>query len=175
MNLWTCGTYDEPKKQEKESKRLVDNDLSSLDYRVLKYLKEYALGKENAVSGETIKEYFGLGSTAEVRKIIKNIRISNVVNTIIGSNNKGYFIPYRDEFDEAVELLVDKVVSMLKTTIYTFPAIHKFLHAMIGKYYKEVDKAVEGQIQMKFLGHEREIIRKFAEKYEIEIGDELDE
>lgn len=162
------------KQHEQESKRLVDNDLSSLDYRVLKYLKEYALGKENAVSGETIKEYFGLGSTAEVRKIIKNIRISNVVNTIIGSNNNGYFIPYKYEYVKAVSLMLNRAISSVETIIYMMPSSAEILHKFIGDLYKRVEKSVEGQTQMRFNDWEQEVLRKFAEKYE-EIGDELDE
>ena len=157
--------------EEEETKRLVKNDLRSLEWRVLDFLKKYALGKDNAISGKSLMLQFDLGNTAGVRKIIKSIRTSNISNTIIGSNNNGYFIPYHDEYAKSVSLMLNKTLSMIETMVAIMPSSESILHKAIGYYYKNVEKVVEGQMQIQFNGWEREIIRKYAEKYTEEKGE----
>ena len=107
---------------------------------VLDFLKKYALGKDNAISGKSLMLQFDLGNTAGVRKIIKSIRTSNISNTIIGSNNNGYFIPYHDEYAESVSLMLNKTLSMIETMVAIMPSSESILHKAIGYYYKNVEK-----------------------------------
>lgn len=146
------------------SKRLVRNDLTSLQWRLLDYLKEYALGEENAVGGRELKYKFNLKSTAEVRKIIKTLRTSPQVNLIIGSNNKGYYIPFKDEYIKSVTMVINRALSGIETAINLMPSIESVLHKAIGYYYKKADKGSHNQEQIQFNGWEQ-VINRFAEKY----------
>lgn len=159
MDLFSYHAFEKPQ-------RLAKNDLKSIEHRVLRFLKTSALGKKNAVSGKELMHLFDLNSTAEVRKIIKSIRTSDLSNTIVASSSKGYYIPYKDEYIEGVSLMLNRTLSMVETMIALMPASAEILHKAIGHHYKTTEKAVEGQTQMQFKGWEREVINKYAEKYE---------
>ncbi len=147
------------------SKRLVKNDLNNLQWLILDYLKHNALGVKNAVSGKKIAFEFGLSNTAEVRKVIKALRTSPQVQVVIGSNNRGYYIPFEDEFIDSISLTLNKTLSMIETTINLFPASAEILHKAVGYHYKKRDRANHGQRQIRFNGWEQELINRYAEKY----------
>ena len=147
------------------SKRLVKSDLTSLQWRLLDYLKKYALGEKNAVKGRELAYQFGLRNTAEVRTIIKKLRTSPQVQVIIGSNNRGYYIPYKDEYINSISLMLNKTLSMVETAINLFPASAEIIHKAVGYHYKKRDKGVHNQEQIRFNEWERELINRYAEKY----------
>lgn len=153
------------------SKRLVKKDLTSLQWSLLEYLKKYALGEKNAVSGKILAYQFDLRNTAEIRKIIKALRTSTEVNVIIGSNNKGYYIPFKDEYIDSISLMLNKTLSMVETAINLFPASADIMHKAVGFHYKKRDKGVHNQIQIQFNGWEREVINRYAEKYKEQDND----
>lgn len=147
------------------SKRLVKKDLNNLQWSILNYLKEYALGEKNAVSGKYLAYYFGMRNTAEVRKVIKHLRTSPEVSVIIGSNNKGYYIPFEDEYIKSISLTLNKALSMVETAINLFPASAEIIHKAVGYHYKKTDKGSHNQRQIQFNGWEEELINRYAEKY----------
>lgn len=147
------------------SKRLVKKDLNNLQWSILNYLKKYALGEKNAVSGKHLAFQFGLNNTAEVRAVIKHLRTSSEVSVVIGSNNKGYYIPFEDEYIKSISLMLNKTLSTVETAINLFPASAEIIHKAVGYHYKKVDKGSHNQIQIQFNKWEREIINRYAEKY----------
>jgi len=149
----------------KEVQAPAKNDLSSLQWNILKYLKENALGKENAISGKDLAIVFNLENTSQVRYNIKKIRVSKIIDTVIGSDRQGYFIPYQDEYEKSMQLLVSKTFSMIETCIKQYPKAKDMLHKVVGYQFKTTNKAQEGQFQMQFNGWESEIINKFAGSY----------
>lgn len=147
------------------SKRLVKSDLNNLQWTILDYLKHNALGVKNAVSGGKLAFEFGLSNTAEVRKVIKALRTSPQVQVVIGSNSRGYYIPFEDEFIESITLTLNKALSMVETVINLFPASAEIIHKAVGYHYSKRDKASNNQMQIQFNGWERELINRYAEKY----------
>ncbi len=147
------------------SKRLVKSDLNNLQWSLLKYLKQYALGSKNAVKGRELAYQFNLKTTAEVRKIIKQLRTSPQVQVVIGSNSNGYFIPFEDEYIKSISLMLNKTLSMVETAINLFPASAEIIHKAVGYHYKKRDKGVHNQAQLRFNNWERELINRYAEKY----------
>lgn len=142
------------------------SDLNAVEQGLLDYLKANSSGKENAVKGKDLMLIFGFNNTAEVRKTIKKLRISFQVTERISSCNNGYYIPYEDEFLEGVGLLLNKTLSMIQTVINQFPASAKILWKAVGYHYKKTDKALQGQTQIRFTGHEQDFINRYAKKYE---------
>lgn len=148
------------------SKRLVDNNgLTTEDYNVLNFLKRVALGKKNIQSGKNIMERFGFDNTAQVRTIIKTLRVNKSVDVKIASTPKGYYIPMEDEYIEGVQLMLEKTLSQVETIVNMYPRSEKIIQAVAHLIYKSVDKAPQGQMQIQFNGWENETINRFAEKY----------
>lgn len=158
--------FDIMEKEQEQAKRLVKNDLGSLSYNVLKYLKENALGKKNQISGKELAKVFNFDNTSQVRYHINKIRNSKNVTVKIGSDLNGYYIPTTFEYLESVKFVIEKTLSMIETSINLMPEIKDTLHLAVGHFYKKADKAVEGQAQIQFTGYERDFIRRFAERYE---------
>lgn len=158
--------FDIMEKEQEQAKRLVKNDLGSLSYNILKYLKNNALGKKNQVSGKELVRVFNLNDTSQVRYHINKIRNSKNVTAKIGSDLNGYYIPTTFEYLESVKFIIEKTLSMIETSINLIPGIEEVFHIAVGYFYKKADKAVEGQAQIQFTGYERDFIRRFAERYE---------
>jgi hypothetical protein len=153
-------------KSGKRSRRLVDDKgLTTDDYNVLGYLKRVALGSKNKVSGRDIAKRFGFDNTAQVRRIIKTLRTNESVHVKIGSDPKGYWIPTQQEYIESVQLMLNKTLSQIETTVNMYPRAEKIIQAVAGAVYKGIDKAAQGQVQIDFNGWEEETINHFAEKY----------
>ena len=156
--------------QPPESKRLVKSDLHSIDYMVLDYLKNNALGSNNKVTGDKLASVFGYDNTAKIRGHIKRIRVDTSVDVIIGSDNGGYWIPTEEEMLDAVMYKLNKAISEVETVIHMYPRAAKMIQAVCGYVHKKVDKTPQGQMQIQFNGWEREFINRFADKYLIETG-----
>ena len=84
------------------SKRLVKNNLNTIQWRILNHMKVYAVGEENALNGSTLAYRFDITKEA-LRKHIARIRKRQEI--IIGSsNNKGYYIPLEEEKARGVKI-----------------------------------------------------------------------
>lgn len=151
--------------QPKQSKRLVKSDLHTVDYKILDYLKQNALGAKNKVSGQHLAIRFGFDSTAKVRQHIKRLRVDPSIHLLIGSNNSGYWIPTEDEMLDAIKYKLNKAISEVETVINMYPRSAKIIQAVSGYVYKKVDKAPQGQLQIPFNGWEREFVNHYANKY----------
>lgn len=165
MGLRQTSIYDFLDSQPKNSKRLVKTDLHTLDYQILAYLKKHALGFKNKVSGQRLAVAFGFDSTAKVRNHIKRIRVDPSIHIIIGSDNRGYWIPTEDEYLQAIKFKLNKAISEVETIVNMYPRAAKIIQAVSGYVYKKVDKSVQGQMQIKFNGWEQDMINHYAEKY----------
>src|SRR5690554_300189 len=99
----------------KGSKRLVKTDLTTTDRQIIEFLKKNALGEENLITGQDIVNRLCLNNTAQLRKHIKRIRTDFANDIIIGSNSKGYFIPTQSEHNDAIKLMVGRVLSEIET------------------------------------------------------------
>lgn len=147
------------------SKRLVKTDLKTQDYVILNYLKKYALGTKNKVSGRHLADVFGFENTAKIRQHIKRLRIDPTVDVIIGSDSGGYYIPTQEEYIGSVQLMLGKTLSQIATIVNMYPRAEKIIQAVAGYHFKRLDKAVEGQTQIQFNGWEREYIKRYADGY----------
>lgn len=165
MTIKQTTIYDWLEKQPKDSKRLVKNDLKTIDHEILNYLKKYALGLKNKVSGQLLATIFNFDSTNKVRYHIKRLRVDPTVSIIIGSDSKGYWIPTEDEYLQAIQFKLNKAISEVETIVNMYPRSAKIIQAVSGYVYKQVDKSVQGQEQIQFNGWENDFINKFADKY----------
>lgn len=131
---------------------------------ILDYLKENALGQENAKHGHIIADEFGLTNTYDVRKHIKALRNDPENDIIIGSTTKGYFIPREEEYQKAIQLMLSKTLSQIRTTINIYPRAAKIVHAVAGHSLKRAKTEVQGQLEMDFEEWELKVIKRFAEE-----------
>lgn len=151
----------------KGSKKLVKTDLTTTDRQIIEFLKTNALGEENLITGQDIVNRLCLNNTAQLRKHIKRIRTDFANDIIIGSNSKGYFIPTQSEHNEAIKLMVGRVLSEIETLIHLHPSAALLIHKVSHDIYKSVDKSPQGQMQIKFNGWENDYINRYAEKYKL--------
>lgn len=157
--------YDFLKEVPEGSKRLVKTDLKTLDYQILDYLKQNALGAKNKKSGKEIMRVFGFESTAKVRQHIKRLRVDPTITVIIGSDNGGYWLTLEAELHDAIQYKMSRTISEIETLINMYPRAAPMLHAIIGSMFKKVDKVSQGQMQIKFNGWENDFINYYADKY----------
>lgn len=143
--------------------RIVKNKLNTREWEILKFLKENAVGKENAIFGWELAYYFGI-TTEALRYNIANIR--EYQDVVIGSNtNVGYYIPLQDEYKEAVRYGQNKALSQLRRNA---KKDHNFIlraYKLLNEIAKELDHVSQGQLRMQFNGWENEEENFFGDKY----------
>lgn len=157
--------FDWLEQQDKESKRLVKSDLKTLDYNILNYLKKHALGSNNKVTGRELMVRFGLNDTSQVRKAINSLRNDPSNHIMIGSDSGGYYIPTKDEEEQAIRYKLSRTIGEIETMLNLYPRAAGILHRVIGYIDKGTDKVAQGQYQMQFNGWEQETINHYADKY----------
>lgn len=156
----------------KKNERVVKNRLSSNQWFLLDYLKENAIGKENAISGDKLAEMMSL-SKPNLRKEIKKIRVNQDI--VIGSCRYGYYIPLEEEYKDAVKFQESKTLSHIETCVVQRPEFILELYSFLNHLNKTVDKTIQNQVQMKLTGYENDTFNKFGDKYKkefLELDDE---
>lgn len=148
--------------QDKDSKRLVKNNLNSFEYRLLDYLKENCVGLDNAENGYKIGLEFGVSET-KIRYHISKLRKEQSV--IIGSHIKhGYYIPLQSEKNESLQYAQSKVLSELETRIRQNPEFILNVYKKLHEISKNIDIVVQNQISMQLNGWEKDH-NMFGDKY----------
>ena len=143
--------------------KIVKNEMTTLDHKILKFLKEFALGKDNQKSGDFIKHMFVLRNKTQLRNCIKRIRMNQDV--LIGSTKKGYWVALENEKEQAVKMMFEKAKSEIETLSHIAPEKLAELHSWIGSLNKKVDKAPQGQFKVLFNGWERPTVNRYGNKY----------
>lgn len=100
-------------------------------YLVYDFMKDY-VGESNAIKAKDLSAHFGV-SERELRDIISEIRESPVLQRVIGSNNKGYFVCRESEFERTNNRLKSAAFSLLKVA-----------------YANEKKAAKDGQMKIRF-------------------------
>ncbi len=145
------------------SKRLVKNKLNTIQWRILNYMKVFAVGEENALSGSTLAYRFDITKEA-LRKHIARIRKRQEI--IIGSSqNKGYYIPLEEEKAQALRYAENKTLSELETRVRQSPTFALKAFRKLNETLKTTDKALQGQMKMLLSGYENELVNYFGDKY----------
>lgn len=104
---------------------------SPVVYLVYDFMKDY-VGESNAIKAKDLSAHFGV-SERELRDIISEIRESPVLQRVIGSNNKGYFVCRESEFERTNNRLKAAAFSLLKVA-----------------YANEKKAAKDGQMKIRF-------------------------
>ena len=118
--------------------------MKTIDYAILEYLEQNAIGRSNAIKGKTIAYIFGI-STMQVRKSIARIR--KYQDIIVGSDIKyGYYIPLKKEVKKALMYAENKTLSELENRIKQNPAFALKAYKTINETLKKASTAHEGQI-----------------------------
>lgn len=145
------------------SKRLVKNKLNTIQWRILNHMKVYAVGEENALSGNTLANRFDI-TPALFRHHIARIRKHQEV--VIGSSkNKGYYIPLEEEKAQALRYAENKTLSELETRVRQSPTFALKAFRKLNETLKTTDKALQGQMKMLLSGYENELVNYFGDKY----------
>ena len=109
-------------------------------YQLYDFLKEYHMGEENAISARNLSELFGVSERA-----LREIRESSVLQLVIGSNNKGYFVCRESEFSAMNNRLKSAAFSLLKVA-----------------YANEKKAAKDGQMRIRFSRYMKDSYEAFA-------------
>ena len=120
---------------------------SPVVYDVYEYMKG-CVGEENAISAKDLSKRFGV-SERNLREIISEIRESSVLQLVIGSNNKGYFVCRESEFSAMNNRLKSAAFSLLKVA-----------------YANEKKAAKDGQMRIRFSRYMKDSYEAFAKEEE---------
>ena len=143
--------------------KIVENKMTTLDHKILKFLKEFALGEDNIKGGDFIKHMFVLRNKTQLRNSIKRIRMNQDI--LIGSNKRGYWVVLEHEKEKGVRMMFNKIKSEIETLSHIAPEKLDDLHSYIGSLNKTVDKAPQGQYKVQFNGWERPTVNRYGNKY----------
>lgn len=113
-------------------------------YQLYDFLKECHMGEENAISARNLSELFGVSERA-LRDLISEIRESSVLQLVIGSNNKGYFVCRESEFERTNNRLKAAAFSLLKVA-----------------YANDKKAAKDGQMRIRFSKYAKDTFEAFA-------------
>lgn len=114
-------------------------------YLVYDFMKDY-VGESNAIKAKDLSAHFGV-SERELRDIISEIRESPVLQRVIGSNNKGYFVCRESEFERTNNRLKAAAFSLLKVA-----------------YANEKKAAKDGQMRIRFSKYMKDNYDAFAKE-----------
>lgn len=118
---------------------------SPVVYLVYDFMKDY-VGESNAIKAKDLSAHFGV-SERELRDIISEIRESPVLQRVIGSNNKGYFVCRESEFERTNNRLKAAAFSLLKVA-----------------YANEKKAAKDGQMRIRFSKYMKDSYDAFAKE-----------
>jgi biotin operon repressor len=154
--------FDVMSEDEKKSKRLVKNHLSTFEYRLLRDLKDNHVAKENAVSVATLADTYDI-TERQVRGHIKRLRKYQDVR--ISSCSSGYYIPLISEQLESDRMMISHVISRMDTIIDINNKYIMILYKHLNERAKTLDTATQGQLKMQFNGWETDSVNYFGDKY----------
>ena len=155
--------------------RLVKNKLNNFDWSMRSYMLNNAVGEENGITDIDLAYVMGElfadeVSTSMVRASFKKLKTHS--DTIFGIVGRLHFIPRNfKEKAKGMEFEVKTLISRIETVMSQAPELAPFIHAMVGKYQREANKAPQGQLQAKFNGWERDTIDYYAERYKVEVSE----
>ena len=111
-------------------------------YRVYSLLKDEHVGEENAISARDLSEEVGISERA-LREVVSEIRESPVLQLVVGSNNKGYFVCREGEFSAMNNRLKSAAFSLLKVAYANDKKAAKDgqMRIRFGKYAKDTFEA----------------------------------
>ena len=118
---------------------------SPVVYLVYDFMKDY-VGESNAIKAKDLSAHFGV-SERELRDIISEIRESPVLQLVIGSNNKGYFVCRESEFERTNNRLKAAAFSLLKVA-----------------YANDKKAAKDGQMRIRFSKYMKDSYDAFAKE-----------
>lgn len=137
--------------------KIVENGLSSLHWRVYNFLKSSCIGKENAISMNSLSDVF-MVSGRDIRQIIKDISEYSIINTIIATSSKGYYIPKNEiEAKEANIMLKKRLESSIKRYISNSLDDVNWLFNYVKSLKEEYEKAPQAQTVLQFNGYEKDV------------------
>lgn len=143
--------------------RLAVNKLTTLEHEILKHLKKYCVGKENAIKGWILASSFNIGQE-KLRRHLSNIKKYQEV--IIGSDKKeGYYIPLEKEKDEALAYSENKTLGHLENSVMQNPSFVLRAYKLLNKTLAKAPKEIQNQIRMQLTGYENETVNYYGDKY----------
>ena len=146
-----------------ETIKLVKNRMTTRQHEILNFLKNFCLGKKNAIRMKELAVMFDV-SDREIREEIKEIRKLKPSHLIIASSSKGYYIPFEEEVSEANKMLLNRWLGATETLLANDGRLIKLLFWKLDQMKDELDTPLQSQTVMQFNGWEKDI-NYYADKY----------
>jgi len=154
-------------KKEQDMKVDLSYNLTPRQWKVYNYLKQYAIGVENARSAETIVwvlQYdFDISADYDKRQLRQDIRaIRTTMPRRVGSSSKGYWLMTSDDEIKGTSMMMKQFISIAETLI--LQGINpSLLHSIIGAYAKNRGKEVDNQLTLKITDYLRDVIHTLSD------------
>lgn len=143
-------------------------------YKLLHYLLQFALGEKLSIAGwELSNIMFNHKNTEKLRGMINDLRNDCLIDVIIGSSSKGYFIAKRDEIYDAVKYIFAKSVNEMVTAIKMYPPLFERYIKIAQRTYQDTDKSFDSQITAQFDTLTDELLNDIVIRYADTIKQEM--
>lgn len=141
---------------------------------VYQFLKDNCVGKDNAISGNSICEkilqnpktskYFSqnfnkVGLQKIINRIRKNLIPNKTITRRIGSSPKGYWLDTKKS-DDGIEFLKNLAVSHIQTAVKSGVKLEYFYQILNNM---ENENFVDGQTIIKISPHQKDIIKIYSD------------
>ena len=107
-------------------------------YRLYDYLKEYHLGKENSITKPQLAHLLGI-SDRELRKLTKEINMSEELEKIISTTHACYMCDTKDECEKSIRNTYNVAIALFKKAkqMERKVGLHNQVKIKLGKYYSD--------------------------------------
>jgi hypothetical protein len=120
-------------------------------YKLLHYIMQFGLGEKQSIPGwELSNIMFNHRNTEKLRGMVNDLRNDCLVDVVIGSSSKGYFIAKQKEIYDAVKYIFAKSVNEMVTAIKMYPPLFEKYIKIAQRTYQDTDKSHDSQITAQF-------------------------
>lgn len=111
-------------------------------YHVYEYMKNH-IGKDKAIAADELASKFGL-SERELRSIVHEIRMSDELEKIIVSTNRGYYLATEGEANAVISRLIKHGAEEIKVARKLAQKVERDgqMKIQLGAYYKAVYESI---------------------------------
>lgn len=129
--------------KEVEENSLKVNNHEPIVYRVYDYMKKHHVGEKYAISSQSLCDVFNIDER-DLRKIIREIRMSGQLEKIIVSSNKGYYMATEGEVDALVARLIRHGAAEIQVARNIAKKAQRDgqFKIQFGPYYKEIYESI---------------------------------
>lgn len=145
--------------------KIAKNELTSLHYHVYDYLKQYCIGKDNAIGMNDLAETMFV-SDREIRQTIKDLVEKKQGFTMIVSCAKGYYIPLDEqESTQAHNMIKSRLKGALTRYVASNPTDVNWIFTLLNELKQEYDTPPQNQSVIPFNKGQKENVNWYGKEY----------